>query len=56
MKKREKEKMQENFPWLDPSDERKDMSDREILEKYIDLDIMSNRYTNEVGYGDVIQV
>ena len=35
-----KEKMQgtERYPWLDDSDERKYMSDREILEKYIDLE------------------
>ena len=38
MKKKEKEEMQQKYPWLDPSDERKYMSDREILEKYIDLD------------------
>ena len=30
--------MSEKCPWLDPSDERKYMSDREILEKYIDLE------------------
>ena len=24
-------------PWLDPEDERRDMTDREILEKYVDL-------------------
>ena len=28
----------EKFPWLDNSDERKYMSDREILRKYINLD------------------
>ena len=28
----------ERYPWLDDSDERKYMSDREILEKYIDLE------------------
>ena len=28
----------EKYPWLDDSDERKYMSDREILEKYIDLE------------------
>ena len=28
----------EKFPWLDNSDERKCMSDREILRKYINLD------------------
>ena len=30
--------MGEKYPWLDDSDERKYMSDREILEKYINLD------------------
>ena len=38
IKKREKEDVQEKYPWLDPSNERKYMSDREILEKYIDLE------------------
>ena len=37
LKKKEKEETQEKYPWLDPSDERKYMSDREILEKYVDL-------------------
>ena len=27
----------DNYPWLDDSDERKHMTDREILDKYIDL-------------------
>ena len=30
--------MQEKYPWLNPSNERKYMSDREILETYVDLD------------------
>ena len=30
--------MKDKYPWLDPSDERKHMSDREILDKYVDLD------------------
>ena len=30
--------MQEKYPWLDQSEERKYMSDREILDKYVDLD------------------
>ena len=38
LKKKEKEEIQEIYPWLDPSDERKYMSDREILEKYVDLE------------------
>ena len=27
----------DKYPWLDPDDERRNMMDREILEKYIDL-------------------
>ena len=30
--------MKENYSWLDPSDERKYMTDKEILNKYIDLE------------------
>ena len=30
--------MLEKYPWLEPADERKNMSDREILDTYIDLD------------------
>ena len=36
-KEREQEESKENYLWLDPSDERKYMTDTEILEKYIDL-------------------
>ena len=28
----------EKYPWLDNTDERKYMSDKEILDKYIDLE------------------
>ena len=37
-KEREHEELKENYPCLDPSNERKYMTDKEILEKYIDLD------------------
>ena len=37
-KEREQEESKENYPCLDPSDERKHMTDKEILGKYIDLD------------------
>ena len=30
--------MQEKYPWLEPDDERRNMSDGEILDKYIDLE------------------
>ena len=36
--KEEKIETGQKYPWLDKMDERKYMSDREILEKYIDLD------------------
>ena len=38
LKKEQKLETGEKFPWLDNSDERKYMSDREILRKYINLD------------------
>ena len=38
LKKEERIETGEKYPWLDKTDERKYMLDREILEKYIDLD------------------
>ena len=38
LKKDSKEEKKEKNPWLDPNNERKNISDREILDKYIDLD------------------
>ena len=37
VKQEEKERQNEKYPWLDDMDERKYMTYREILEKYIDL-------------------
>ena len=37
-KEREQTELKESYPWLDSSDERKYMTDQEILDKYIDLD------------------
>ena len=37
-KKEEKEVEKDKYPWLDENDERKYMTDREILEKHINLD------------------
>ena len=44
------EEMKEKYPWLDPSDERKYMSDREILEKYVDLEkyCLTDKEKNQV--------
>ena len=36
--KKEEESGKEKYPWLDDKDERKYMMDREILDKYINLD------------------
>ena len=37
-KEREQKVPEENYPWLDSSDERKYMTDQEISDKYIDLE------------------
>ena len=37
-KERQQEESKEKYPWLDPSDRSKYMTDREILVKYIDLE------------------
>ena len=44
-KEREQKELEENYPWLDSSDERKYMADQEILDKYINLE--SSCLTNE---------
>ena len=36
---REQASLVDKYPWLDPEDERRNMTDREILEKYIDLEM-----------------
>ena len=38
MLKKEKKEMKEKYPWLEQDDERRNMSDREILDKYVDLE------------------
>ena len=38
IRKEQKTTTEEKYPWLDKSDERKYMSDEEILRKYINLD------------------
>ena len=37
-KESEQEELKERYPWLDPSDERKYRTHKEILDKYIDLE------------------
>ena len=38
LKKGKKEERPEKYPWSDPNNERKTMSDREILDKYVNFD------------------
>ena len=42
--------MQEKYPWLDPNNERKHISDMEILDKYVVLckAVMSGLYMHSV--------
>ena len=54
LKKEEKLETGEKYPWLDKKDERKYMSDREILEKYINLDNTCNRGREKGSYGYAI--
>ena len=35
---REQKSSRDNYPWLDPDDKRRHMVDKEILEKYVNLD------------------
>ena len=37
-KEREQKELEESYPWLDPSGERKYMTDQEILDNDIDLE------------------
>ena len=53
LKKPEKIQTGEKYPWLDKTDERKYMLDREILEKYINLD---NTCLQEEGKKEVINM
>ena len=51
--KEEKLKTGEKYPWLDKTDERKYMTDREVLEKYINLD---NTYLTEEEKKEVMDM
>ena len=52
--KKEKEEMKGKYPWLDKDDERKYMTDREILDKYIDLDKSCLTYTERKEVRDML--
>ena len=49
-KEREQKELEESYPWLDPTDERKCMTDQEVLDKYIHLEksFLTEREKKEV--------
>ena len=53
-KEEEKEVEKDKYPWLDDSDERKYMTDREILEKHINLDNSCLTESEKVQVRDMI--
>ena len=52
--KKKKEEMKDKYPWLDHGNERRSMSDKEILHKYVDLKILSVRFRKETSNGYAI--
>ena len=54
---REQKSPTDKYPWLDPDDESKSMTDREILEKYINLNnACLDKEEKNKGNGHVIQI
>ena len=55
--RKEEEKSEGKFPWLDDTDKRKHMTDREILDKYVDLDqLMLNQCRERAGKRFIVPV
>ena len=55
-REREQKEPEESYPGLDPGDERKYMTDQEILDKYIDLERSCLTEKEKRGNGNVVQV
>ena len=56
-KEREQEKSKENYPWLDPSDGRKYITDKQIQKKiYRFRQVMPNGEREESSHGHAVQV
>ena len=53
-KEEEKEVEKDKYPWLDDSDERKYMTDKEILEKHINLDDSCLKESEKIQVRDMI--
>ena len=51
--KKEKEETKEKYPWIEQDDERRNMSDDEILYKYINLEKLVCHIQKEAGYGHI---
>ena len=54
MKERGKRGRQRKYPWLDDSNERKYMTDREILDKHINLDSSCLTESEKIQVRDMI--
>ena len=52
--KKEKEESKEKYPWLDKNDQRKYMTDKEILDKYINLDNSCLTDMEKMEVGDML--
>ena len=55
LKKEEEVSEKDKYPWLEDSDERKHMTDKEILDKYIDLDNSCLTNSEKKQVRDMIQ-
>ena len=52
--KKEKEQSKEKYPWLDKNDKRKYMTDREISDKYVNLDNSCLMDTEKMEVGEML--
>ena len=53
-KEREQKSPKDDYPWLDPDDERRYMTDKEILEKYVNLDESCLSKTEKIKVMDML--
>ena len=51
---REQVSLVDKYPWLDPEDKRRNMTDREILEKYVDLEMSCLNKEEKVKVMDML--
>ena len=53
-KEREQKSLTDKYPWIDPDDERRHMTDREILERYINLNNLCLRKEEKIKVTDML--